>query len=205
MKKPRYKDNEAILTNKLIEFAKNYNIKISPCMPYRPQTKGKTETQNKIVDQLKNYNGKYKDIYDMHQKLEIIHNEDNDSISQATKLPRRFLLEKEKGDLNPFPSKEIRQKYHLSLKEVHVSNESLISYKSNKYSVPRNFIGLNVGLSVRANELHIYYKGKIITIHQISNKLLNIKDSHELKYQKEINQNEEKTIIRNEMENLIYD
>ena len=36
-------------------------------MPYRPQTKGKTETQNKIVDQLKNYNGKYKDIYDMHQ------------------------------------------------------------------------------------------------------------------------------------------
>ena len=102
-------------------------------------------------------------------------------------------------------SKEIRQKYHLSLKEVHVSNESLISYKSNKYSVPRNFIGLNVGLSVRANELHIYYKRKIITIHQISNKLLNIKDSHELKYQKEINQNEEKTIIRNEMENLIYD
>lgn len=158
VEKPRYKDNEAILTNKLIEFAKDYNIKISPCMPYRPQTKGKTETQNKIVDQLKNYNGKYKDIYDMHQKLEIIHNEDNDSISQATKLPRRFLLEKEKGDLNPLPSKEIRQKYHLSLKEVHVSNESLISYKSNKYSVPRNFIGLNVGLSVRANELHIYYK-----------------------------------------------
>lgn len=99
VEKPRYKDNEAILTNKLIEFAKDYNIKISPCMPYRPQTKGKTETQNKIVDQLKNYNGKYKDIYDMHQKLEIIHNEDNDSISQATKLPRRFLLEKEKVTL----------------------------------------------------------------------------------------------------------
>ena len=40
-------------------------------------------------------------------------------------------------------------------------------------------------------------KEKIITIHQkISNKLLNIKDSHELKYQKEINQNEEKTIIK---------
>ena len=99
VEKPRYKNEEAILTNKIIEFAKDYNIEIKPCMPYRPQTKGKTETQNKIVDQLKNYNGKYKDIYEMHEKLDIIHNEDNDNISQATKFPRRFLLEKEKSDL----------------------------------------------------------------------------------------------------------
>lgn len=205
VEKPRYKDNEALLTNKLIEFSKDYNIKIKPCMPYRPQTKGKIETQNKIVDQLKNYNGKYKDIYDMHEKLEIIHNEDNDNISQATKLPRRFLLEKEKGDLNPLPSKEIRQKYHLSLNEVHVSNESLISYKSNKYSVPRKFIGLKVGLVIKANELHIYYKGKIITIHKISNKLLNIKESHELKYKKEILTTKDTTIINNEMRNIKYD
>ena len=205
VEKPRYKDNEALLTNKLIEFSKDYNIKIKPCMPYRPQTKGKTETQNKIVDQLKNYNGKYKDIYDMHEKLEIIHNEDNDNISQATKLPRIFLLEKEKGDLNPLPSKEIRQKYHLSLNEVHVSNESLISYKSNKYSVPRKFIGLNVGLVIKANELHIYYKGKIITIHQISNNLLNIKQGHELKYKKEILTTKDTTIINNEMRNIKYD
>ena len=33
----------------------------------------------------------------MHEKLVIIHNEDNNNISQATKF-RRFLLEKEKGD-----------------------------------------------------------------------------------------------------------
>jgi len=185
VEKPRYKDSDALLTNKLIEFAKDYNIKIKPCMPYRPQTKGKTETQNKIVDQLKNYNGKYKDIYDMHEKLAIIHNEDNNNIYQATKFPRKFLLEKEKGDLNPLPSKKIREKYHLSLNEVHVSNESLISYKSNKYSVPRKFIGLKVGLVVKRDDLHIYYKGKIITIHKISNNLLNIKESHDLKYKKE--------------------
>ncbi|VEU80411.1 IS21 family transposase [Haploplasma axanthum] len=206
VEKPRYKDNEAIITNKLVEFAKDYNIKIKPCMPYRPQTKGKTETQNKIVDQLKNYNGKYKDIYEMHEKLEIIHKEDNDNISQATKLPRRFLLEKEKGDLSPLPRKEIRQKYHLSLKEVHVTNESLISYKSNKYSVPRKFIGLKVGLTViKGNELHIYYKGKIITIHKITDKLLNIKDEHDLKYEKEIKTKERTTIINNEMRNIKYD
>ena len=205
VEKPRYKDNDALLTNKLIEFAKDYNIKIKPCMPYRPQTKGKTETQNKIVDQLKNYNGKYKDIYDMHEKLAIIHNEDNNNISQATKFPRRFLLEKEKGDLNPLPSKEIREKYHLSINEVHVSNESLISYKSNKYSMPRKFIGLKVGLVVKRDDLHIYYKGKIITIHKISNNLLNIKESHDLKYKKEKEKNVKTTIINNEMRNIKYD
>ena len=49
--------------------------------------------------------------------------------SQATRLPRNFLLEKEKGDLLPLPSKEIRSKYHLKLNEVYVTNESLFQYK----------------------------------------------------------------------------
>ena len=98
---------------------------------------------------------------------------------------------------NPLPSKEIREKYHLSLNEVHVSNESLISYKSNKYSVPRKFIGLKVGLVVKRDDLHIYYKGKIITIHKISNNLLNIKESHDLKYKKEKEKNVKTTIINN--------
>jgi hypothetical protein len=50
----------------------------------------------------------------MHERLEKINQEDNESISQATKFPRVFLLEKEKGDLNPLPPKEIKIKYHLS-------------------------------------------------------------------------------------------
>lgn len=204
--KPRYKNNEVILTSKFEEFCKDYGIKVRACLPNRPQTKGKTETQNKIVCQLKNYNGKYKDLVDIHEKLEIINKEDNESISQATKFPRIFLLEKEKGDLNPLPRKEIRQKYHLKLSEVNVSNESLVSYKSNKYSVPKKFIGLKVGLVVKRDELHIYYNRKIITIHKITNNLLNIKKEHNLKYQnsiKEVKLSNE--VILNEMRNINYD
>lgn len=144
-------------------------------MPYRPQNKGKKETQNKVVDQLKNYNGTYQDLIDMHEKLEMIGQEDNLSISQATKFPRIFLFEKEKDDLNPLPTKEVRQKYYLSLNEVYVSNESMISYKSNKYYVAKKFIGLKVGLIVVRDELHIYYNNKIICVHKITNHLLNIK------------------------------
>src|SRR5690606_28740323 len=142
----------------------------------------------------------------MHEKLEIIHNEDNDSISQATKFPRRFLLEKEKGDLLPLPSKEIRKKYHLTLNEVTVSNESLISFKSNKYSVPKKYIGLKVGLAIiRDTELHIYYNEKIITIHKITSNLLNIKKEHKLNYDNNNKDTEIKidnTVIIDEMRNI---
>lgn len=202
----RRQGQDAQLTNSFSEFLKDYNIQVKPCMPQRPQTKGKTETQNKIVSQLKNYNGKYQDIIDIHDTLAIINNEDNEAVSQATKFPRVFLLAKEKGDLLPLPSKEIRQKYHLTLNEVTVSNESLISYKSNKYSVPKKFIGSHVGLVVKRDELHIYYNNKIIAIHTISHNLLNIKKEHNLYYPKR-NQPTEETndILLKEMEQINYD
>ncbi|MDR4968064.1 MAG: IS21 family transposase [Acholeplasmataceae bacterium] len=208
VEKPRYKDSPAVLTSTFDEFCKDYNIEVKPCMPYRPQTKGKTETQNKIVEQLKNYNGTYQDLIDMHDQLELINKEDNLSISQATKFPRIFLLEKEKGDLNPLPTKEVRQKYHLSLNEVYVSNESLISYKSNKYSVAKKFIGLKVGLSVIRDELHIYYNNKIICVHKITNHLLNIKKEHNLFYMKHPSNREDDLSdehIIHEMRHINYD
>ena len=210
VEKPRRNGEPAILTAKFDQFCKDYGITVKPCIPHRPQTKGKTETQNKIVDQMKNYNGKYIDLYHMHDILETINEEDNKSISQATKFPRIFLFEKEKGDLLPLPTTEIRRKYHLTLNEVTVSKESLITYKSNKYSVPKNYIGCKVGLVVIRDQLHIYYNKKIITIHQITNKLLNIKDEHNLKYKKinkrrdEISK-KEKSIIQKELEDIIYD
>lgn len=210
VEKPRRNGEQAILTAKFDEFCKDYGITVKPCIPHRPQTKGKTETQNKIVDQMKNYNGKYIDLYHMHNILETINEEDNKSISQATKFPRIFLFEKEKGDLLPLPSTEIRKKYHLTLNEVTVSKESLISYQSNKYSVPKNYIGCKVGLVVIRDQLHIYYSKKIITIHQITNKLLNIKDEHELKYKnidksKDEPNKKEKSIIQKELEDISYD
>lgn len=185
----------------------DYGITPMPCMPYRPETKGKTETQNKIVDQLKNYNGHYSGLSDMHDKLKIINNEDNERPSQATRLPRNFLLEKEKGDLLPLPSKEIRSKYHLKLNEVYVTNESLFQYKYNKYSLPQEYIGKRVGLAVQNKELLIYYNGKIIEKHPITNNKFNIKEEHELYYKKTDKQafKESNQIILKELENIIYD
>ena len=162
--------------------------------------------QDKKPSQLENYNGTYVDLLDVHDKLEIINIEDNEGISQATKLPRIFLLEKEKDALSPLPPRRLREKYHLSINRVAVSTESLVSYKSNKYSVPKRFIGLKVDLVVKNSQLHIYYNNKIITIHQITIKLLNIHDHHMLKYSTtQRDESIDHTIILEEMRNINYD
>src|SRR5699024_12532939 len=171
---------KSLLNSKFDEFCKDYGITPMACMPYRPQTKGKTETQNKIVDQLKNYNGHYSGLSDIHDKLEIINNEDNERPSQATGLPRNFLLEKEKGDLLSLPSKGIRSKYHLKLNEVYVTNESLFQYKYNKYSLPQEYIGKRVGLVVQNKEFLKNYKEKIIKKNLITINNLNKKEKNKL-------------------------
>ena len=172
--KPRTKDKDAILNTKFSEFCKEYGIKAKPCMPYRPQTKGKTETQNKVPEQLKNYNGTYIDLYQVQDKLDIINDEDNSKISQATGLPPLLLFRKEKEGFNPLPSKIIRSKYYLKLNEVIVGIDSMFSYKSSRYSVPKEFISKTIGIIVKNNQLHVYYNNKIITCHQISEKKINI-------------------------------
>jgi transposase len=205
--KPRNKDKDAILNVKFVEFLKDYNIECKPCMPYRPETKGKTETQNKKPSQLENYNGTYRDLFDVHEKLKIINDEDNYSISQATNMPRIVLFKKEKGEFSPLPPRRLREKYHLSLKPVAVTKDSLVSYKSNKYSVPKRFIGFKVNLVVKSSQLHIYYNNKIVTVHQISKNKLNIKEAHELYYPKKDDKTTNNTneIIIEEMRNITYD
>lgn len=206
VEKPRKTHHDqAILNSKFSEFCKDYGITPKPCMPYRPQTKGKTETQNKIVDQLKNYSGTYTGILDIHNKLVLINQEDNERISQATRLPRVFLLEKEKGALLPLPTTEVRKKYHLSLKEVYVTNESLFQYKYNKYSLPKEFIGQRVGLAIQKEDLLVYYNNKIIEIHKVTNKKLNIKPEHNLVYETREQENQQEKVILNELENIVYD
>lgn len=204
--KPRTPTQEAILSNEFVQFAADYGITVKPCMPYRAQTKGKTETQNKVVGRLMNYSGEYNDIDDIIDRLEVINNEDNNRISGGTGFPASFLLPKEKEALKPLPPRIIRESYYLKTNEVNVSNESLISHKSCKYSVPKKYIGKRVSKLIKGNKLHIYYNKKLITVHEISNKKINIKDSHELVYENfNINTEITNEKILQEMEMISYD
>ena len=118
-------------------------------------------------------------------------------------IPLNYLI----THLLPLPSKEIRSRYHLKLNEVYVTNESLFQYKYNKYSLPQEYIGKRVGLAVQNKELLIYYNGKIIEKHPITNNKFNIKEEHKLYYKKTDKQaiKESNQIILKELENIIYD
>lgn len=204
--KPRSKDKDAVLNVKFVEFAKDYNLSIKPCMPYRPETKGKTETQNKVPGQLMNYNGEYQDFHDAHRIIQIINDEDNDKLSQATGFPASFLLKNEKEELQTLPSTTIRSNYYLTLSEVAVTRDSLVSYKSCKYSVPKEYIGKKVGRRIKSNQLLLYYNNKIITIHQITTNKMNIKESHHLNYETRTKIPKKEEVKRlEEMENINYD
>lgn len=196
VEKPRSSsEDNAVLTSRFSEFCKDYDIDVFACMPYRPQTKGKTETQNKWVEQLYNYNGTFGGLWEMHHRLKQLNDEDNMAASQATQLPRQFLLEKEKGDLAPLPSPAVRHPYHLHLKKVHVTNDALFQYRYNKYSLAKEFIGKPVEIVVQNNKLHIYYNGNIIDVHPITDNHFNIKPEHQLYYAKTKDDKVEKNAI----------
>lgn len=184
VEKVRTKNNDGILNSKLAEFLKDYNIDWEICMPYRPESKGKVEAKMKIVDELKGYNGEYRDSLDIENKLQIITNEENNRICQSTSMPPSFLWEQEKERLLSLPSKKVRSSYFIKLSEVNVNNTSLISYKSNKYSVNPEYIGQKVGLKVINNKLHIYYNQKFICSHTLSNKNINYLPTHKKELQK---------------------
>ncbi len=133
----------------------------------------------KMVNDLKAYNGEYSDYSDINDKLQLITDEENTRISQATGLPPSFLFEKEKERLKPLPCKEIRSKYFIKMKEVIVNRQSLISFKSNLYSVPAKYIGKKIGRRLINNKLHLYYNTEYVCTHVLSTKKVNYLESHQ--------------------------
>ena len=88
-----------------------------------------------------------------------------------------------------------------------MTNESLIQDKDKNESLPQEYIVKRIGLAVKNKELLIYYNGKNIKKHPITNNKFNIKEEHKLYYKKTDKQaiKESNQIILKELENIIYD
>ena len=59
-----------------------------------------------------------------------------------------------------------------------MSSEGLIRYKNSRYSVDKKLIDEEVTVDVFNNKLHIYYTGKLVACHVISENPLNYKKEH---------------------------
>ncbi len=169
--------NKGKVNAKFKQFADDYGFKVKPCIAGRPQTKAKVEAPMKILDEIRAYNGKL-DYPELHQLVSKINDRANYKVNRGTgKIPIMY-FEKEKASLSPLPKEQIRKHYTIIKTSVKVNPSSMITYQSNQYSVPPEYIGKTLALQVHDNQLNIYYNTSLVVVHSISNKKLNYLDKH---------------------------
>ena len=170
--------HNVVINEKFRQFAKDANFNIETCRPYRPQTKGKVEIVAKVMDRLKAYNNEFSNIYELISVIENLRRELNNEIVQGVNQTPNERFEKEKSTLTSV-NLDLLEPYYITTKEYKVSTESMITYKSKKYSVPTYLIGKQVTVKESDSGIYIYYTTNFICSYNINeNFRLNYKESH---------------------------
>lgn len=169
---------KAVINDKFYQYSKDMGFEVWACRPYRPQTKGKVEALARTVDRLRVFEHEFDTIEDLEHIVEMLRDDLNNEVSQATNLPPNTLWVKEKEYLLPLPRKEILNTYLSTPLERKVSKESMIMYKNRKYSLPVKYIGKRVEIKEVDGKLLIFDGNTLITSFEISKKKLNYKIEH---------------------------
>lgn len=177
MDKARTVKTSGVINIKFQEYAKEMGFELKPCVAYRPQTKGKVENIVKLLDEIYAYNGKldYTELVELVNKIMMRWNL---QVHQTTREIPIISLQKEKDSLLPLPHEKIRNRYKITTLQVKVNKQAMISYKSNQYSVPIEYIGKKLNLQVEDNYLYLYDNMKLVVSHLLSEKKLNYKEAH---------------------------
>lgn len=183
MDKPRTEYSKGKINNKFKQFADDYGFKVKPCIAGRPNTKAKVESPMKLLDELYAYNGLL-NYEELNERIKILNERVNSSCHTNTRKIPILHLKKEKDFLSALPPKNIRNPYKIATQSALVNKQSLLSYKSNSYSVPPKYIGKYLKLQAYDNKLHLYYNTKLIAIHTISNKKINYRNNDYLEISK---------------------
>ena len=101
MVQPRLAGTKGQLHTKAEQFSSDFSFTFKPCMARRPQTKGKVESQMKILDEIHAYQGKLT-IQEVEEQIQKIILRSNLAISQATRQIPSALLEKKRNLLPHF-------------------------------------------------------------------------------------------------------
>lgn len=179
MDEPRTAYRNGKINNKFQQFADDYGFKVRPCIAGRPNTKAKVEAPMKLLDEIRAYNGTL-NIDELYELVSKLNDRINSTCHTSTGKIPILHLEKEKDFLLELPTEQIRNRYKIITTSVKVNRQSMISYKSNQYSIPPEYIGKKLKLQVYDNQLHLYYNTSLVTIHEIKNQKLNYHNSHYL-------------------------
>lgn len=166
-----------VINKKFSQFAKDVGFVVNTCRPYRPQTKGKVECVAKLMDRLKVYNKEFNTIEELETIINNLMIEINNEDINLVEKPIDRLKEEQKY-LSSLPPADCISQYFHQNKGYKVSNESMITYKKHKYSVPVKYIGEYLAVYENEDTLNIYYTTDLIATHKISGKYLNYKKEH---------------------------
>ena len=170
--------SNVVINEKFAQFAKDAGFIIRACRAFRPETKGKVEVLAKVMNRLKAFNGEFSTQADL---IEIVDNMNislNKEIVQGINQRPIDRFEKEKNTLNPV-NIDILKPYFIRQKEYKVSNESMITFKGKKYSVPTAYIGKYVTVTEGDSTIYIYYTTNFICSYDtLIDCFLNYKEEH---------------------------
>ena len=170
--------SNVVINEKFSQFAKDAGFTVRACRAFRPETKGKVEILAKIMNRLKAFNGEFSTQTDLIEIIEDMNISLNREIVQGINQRPIDRFEKEKNTLNPV-NIELLKPYFIRQKEYKVSNESMITYKGKKYSVPTAYIGKYVTVTEGDSTIYIYYSTNFICSYDILiDCFLNYKEEH---------------------------
>ena len=150
------------------------------CQARRPKTKGTVENLAKLCDRLKSYNNEFETLEDLINIVNKFNEECGKEKSQAHNKVVNEIFEDEKKYLIPLPNKNILEKYKQNIEYRKVSQDSMIVYRGNRYSVPTRFIGSYLGIRIIDNQVYIYDNTELIRCHKLSDKNLNYNDEDKI-------------------------
>lgn len=177
MDEARTKYHKGTINNRFEAFAKDFGFRLMPCIAATPRTKGKVETQMKFLDEIRAYSGQL-DLVGVFALVERINERVNNSICQGTgKIPvlefaheREFLL--------PLPNETIRRQYKIRTMKAKVNSAGMITVHSCQYSVPCDYIGMEVRYQIHDSSIYVYAGTRLIAAHPVSENKLNYSAEH---------------------------
>ncbi|HAQ4564153.1 IS21 family transposase [Enterococcus faecium] len=167
--------SKAHFNERFYAFSKDAGFKPIACRPFRPQTKGCVEALARTVDRLRVYNHEFYDAVELCHLVNTLCDELNTEASQATEqAPDELWQGDEKEHLHDLPKNLLNPYFEDSIRRK-VTKEAMVIFRKCRYSVDPRYIGkeVEIELSDKEDQVHIYYSGEMIRSHPLTTKQLN--------------------------------
>uniref|UniRef100_UPI0037C0A2A2 Mu transposase domain-containing protein n=2 Tax=Enterococcus TaxID=1350 RepID=UPI0037C0A2A2 len=167
--------SKVIFNERFRQYAKEAGFLPIACRAFRPQTKGKVEALARTIERIRVFNYEFESTHELEKIIQTIMDSLNtEEISQAIHECPSDRWSYEKEQLSSFDANQLKI-YASVEKQIKrkVSNEAMVQWNQNKYSVPVNYIGKILTLRVKEDKLYIYDDSTLIRTHTMTHQLLN--------------------------------